>query len=55
MRNDVSFETHASALMGVFDESVELLGDVDAAIRLLSKTGKRHAKLGVEPDVIWVS
>ncbi|XP_022090945.1 cytoglobin-1-like [Acanthaster planci] len=53
LRNDMSFEMHATALMGVFDEAVELLGDVDAVIKLLSKTGKRHAKLGVEPDVIW--
>ena len=55
LREDVAFESHAGLLMGVFDESVELLGDVDAAIKLLTNTGKRHAKLGVDAEVIWVS
>ncbi|XP_038074117.1 globin CTT-VIIB-8-like [Patiria miniata] len=53
LRDDDNFETHASAVMGVFDETVELLGDVDASIKLLTKTGKRHAKLGLEADLIW--
>ncbi|XP_033634447.1 globin CTT-VIII-like [Asterias rubens] len=52
LREDESFAAHANALMSVFDESVENLGDVDEAIKLLTKTGKRHAKLGLEADII---
>ncbi|XP_071503439.1 globin-like [Diadema antillarum] len=45
LRNDMAFENQAVMVLNVFDEVIEKLNDVDSAISLLKKTGKKHSMI----------
>ncbi|XP_030855013.1 myoglobin-like [Strongylocentrotus purpuratus] len=50
LRNDMGFENQAVMILNIFDEVVEQLNNLDAAISLLTKTGKKHSM--IDPDMM---
>ena len=55
LRQDLGFENTATMMMNVFDEVVEDIDDLDAAIQLCTKTGQHHASYGLKADHLHVS
>ena len=48
----MGFENQAVMILNVFDEVIEQLNNLDAAISLLTKTGKKHSM--IEPNMMLV-
>ena len=56
MRVNESFEQHALLVMGVIDDAISHIADVDYVTNLCQRTGKTHSRFkGFNADLFWVS
>ena len=55
MRLSQLFEQHGGLVMGVLDEAISHIDNVDYVVDLLQKTGRSHNKFpGFTSDLFWV-